>query len=250
MWSNIFIPLICGVVVGAAINYLADVIPQNRRLTLPVCLACGEQRTITELLLGRKCRSCGKNNGFRYWTVLIFAVVLSISVWLKPIGALPFWGSEILLLVFSVIIITDIEFRVILNQMSFTGYIIAVIAGWFLHGWLKTILGGAVGFLLFLGLYYIGKAFVRRLSRKHDEPMDEEALGFGDVHLAGIIGFLTGFPFILPALLVAIIAGGIVSALYILINVFRKQYQAFQAIPYGPFIIMGGIFALYYYLNL
>jgi hypothetical protein len=27
----------------------------------------------------------------------------------------------------------------------------------------------------------------------------------------------------------------------------RKQYQAFQAIPYGPFIIIGGILALYMY---
>jgi prepilin signal peptidase PulO-like enzyme (type II secretory pathway) len=58
---------------------------------------------------------------------------------------------------------------------------------------------------------------------------------------------LTGFPFILTALLAAIILGGIISGVFILITVAKKQYRAFQAIPYGPFIIIGGIIALYLY---
>jgi prepilin signal peptidase PulO-like enzyme (type II secretory pathway) len=248
MLSTLYLPIFFGVVVGVLINYLADVMPRNRKLTLPVCLNCGEPRTTTEFLQGRTCKSCGKNNGKRYWPTLTGAIGLSVLVWLNPLGSLPFWCSEILLLVFFVIILTDLEFRVILNEMSIAGCILAIPIGWYLHGWLKTFLGGLCGFLLFLGLYYLGKVFVRRLSRDREEPVDEEALGFGDVYLAGIIGFLAGFPYILPALLAAIVLGGIVSAFFLLFSVIRKKYQAFEAIPYGPFIIIGGIFVLYYYL--
>ncbi len=248
MSSFLILSILCGVVVGFGVNYLADVMPRNRRLTLPVCLECGEPRSMIEFLRGGECHSCGKRNAIRYWLVLSFSIVISTFVWLKPIGVLPFWASEILLLVFFVIIITDLEYKVILEQMSLAGYILAFIAGWYLNGWLKTIIGGACGFLIFLGLYYLGKAFAHRLSRNRDEPVDEEALGFGDVHLAGIIGFLSGFPYILSALLMAIVLGGIVSAFFIVYLVIRKRYEAFQAIPYGPFIILGGIFALYYYL--
>jgi len=248
MSSYIFLPVLSGIIVGLIVNYLADVLPRNRRLTRPVCLTCGETRSTVDFLKGADCSSCGKKNALRYWLILAFSVVLSVLIWIYPIKTLPFWASEIMLLIFLVIITTDMEYRVILQQMSITGYLAAILIGFYLHGWLKTLLGGLSGFALFLGFYYLGKLFAHRLSRNREEPMDEEALGFGDVHLAGVIGFLSGFPFVFPALLVAIILGGIVSALVILVSVIRKSYQAFQAIPYGPFIIIGGIFALYFYL--
>jgi leader peptidase (prepilin peptidase) / N-methyltransferase len=247
--SSLFIlALISGVLVGIIVNYLADVLPRTRKLVAPVCLGCGEPRRVGEFLQGKMCSSCGKKNAIRFWLVLAIEVILSTILWFSPVGAMPFWTSLILLIIFSVMVITDLEFRVILEQMSVAAYIITFIAGWFLHGWLKTVLGGLSGFLIFLALYYLGRLFARRLSRNREEPVDEEALGFGDVHLAGIIGLLTGFPFNLTALLLGIIFGGIVSAGLIVFAVIKKQYQAFQAIPYGPFIILGGLIALYFYL--
>ncbi|GAP22976.1 type IV leader peptidase family [Leptolinea tardivitalis] len=248
MIGKFLIPTLIGVCVGICANYLADVLPRKRRLTMPVCLGCGEIRRIVNFLMATSCPNCGKKNAIRYWIVICCSVFLSILSWLKPAGLLPFWAGEILLLIFTVIIITDIEYHVILEQMTVAAYIVAIISGWFIHGWIKTLLGGIVGFLIFLGLYFIGKAFARRLSKKENGPIDEEALGFGDVQLAGAIGFLAGFPYILPALLMAIVLGGIVSAAVILFSLIRKQYQAFLTIPYGPFIIIGGIFSLYYYL--
>ena len=248
MSALLILPIFLGIIAGILANYLADVLPRNRHLTYPVCLDCGETRTILSFLSGKKCESCGKTNVFRYWLVNLVSVILSLLVWLFPAGSLPYWGSLILLVVFLTIIITDIEYHVILNQMSITAFIVTIAAGWVLHGWLKTLLGGISGFLLFLGLYYLGRLFTRFMSRKRGEPVEEEALGFGDVYMAGAIGFLTGFPFVLPALLAAIVFGGIVSAAVLIISLIRKSYEAFKAIPYGPFIIAGGIFILYYYL--
>lgn len=239
--------ILSGLILGLAANYLADVLPRNRKLTKPVCLNCGEYREIRDFLKGSECDSCGKKNAVRYWLVIAGSIMLSLLAALFPVGQLPFWASEIMLLVFIVMAITDLEYRIILEQVSIAGYCIAFLCGYMLNGLTKTILGGIGGFLIFFILYYLGKVFARRLSQNREQPVDEEALGFGDVHLAGIIGFLTGFPFVLPALLLAIVLGGLVSGGYILIALFRKRYEAFQAIPYGPFIIAGSIAILYYY---
>ncbi len=248
MSAQLIIPILFGFFSGIFANYLADVLPRNRHLTNPVCLDCGEIRSFSNFLSGKRCQACGKNIYFRYWLVNVASLILSLLVWFFPAGLIPYWGSLIVLTVFMSIIITDIEYHVILNQMSVTAFIVSFAAGWWLHGWLKTILGGISGFLLFLGLYYLGRLFTRFMSRKRGEPVDEEALGFGDVYMAGAVGFLTGFPFIFPALLAAIVFGGIVSAVVLITSLIRNSYEAFRAIPYGPFIISGGIFILYYYL--
>lgn len=237
--------ILTGLAIGLISNYLADVLPRNRRLTAPVCLKCGNQRSIKKFLWGADCELCGKDNKTRFWIVLASSCGLSIGAWFKPVDNLPFLVSIVLLVLFTVIVITDLEYRVILEQVSLVGYMICAAAGWFLHGITKTALGGITGFLVFLAFYYGGKLFARRLSKNREEPVDEEALGFGDVHLAGIIGLLTGFPYIFTALLAAIVLGGIISAAFIFFAVIKKQYQAFQAIPYGPFIVLGGIIALY-----
>jgi leader peptidase (prepilin peptidase)/N-methyltransferase len=241
------IPVICGLLAGIITNYLADVLPRTRTLTHPVCLGCGEGRSVPDFLTGKKCAACGKVNAPRYWIVIVIALLLSIAVWMFPPGLLPYWGSMILIIVFSTIVVTDMEYRVILTQMSIAAFIVTAAAGWVLHGWLKTLLGGATGFLLFLALYYFGRLFSKWMARRHKTPVEEEALGFGDVYMAGAVGLLTGFPYVLTALLAAIVLGGLVSAFILIISLFRKTYEAFRAIPYGPFIITGGIFIVYYF---
>jgi prepilin signal peptidase PulO-like enzyme (type II secretory pathway) len=245
--TGVVLAIFGGLAVGLISNYLADVLPRNRKFTAPICLNCGNSRTFGEFIQGADCKSCGKDIKTRFWMVLLFNCILSVAARLKPVENLPFLASLVLIVLFSVIVITDLEYRVVLEQVSFVGYFICAGAGWLLHGITETVLGGLAGFLVFLGLYYAGKLFARKLSKNREEPVEEDALGFGDVHLAGIVGLLTGFPFVFTALLAAIILGGIISAGCIIVAVARKQYKAFQAIPYGPFILLGGIIALYMY---
>jgi leader peptidase (prepilin peptidase)/N-methyltransferase len=243
--SDFIIAIAGGLVAGLISNYLADVLPRNRKLTLPVCLDCGKNRDISKFLTGRNCEYCFSDRRGRFIIVLGVCILLTFGVQIYPIENLPFGVSLILIVFFTTIVITDIEFKVILEQMSVVGGFIGLIIGWYLHGIKATILGGVSGFLLFLILYYLGRLFARKMSQHRDEQVEEEALGFGDVYLAGIIGLFTGFPFVLTSLLIAILFGGIISAGFILFSILNKKYQAFQAIPYGPFIIVGGIISLY-----
>ena len=136
------------------------------------------------------------------------------------------------------IAIIDIEHRLILHMTSIAGAIIGLGIGIHLHGIIPTLIGGAVGFGVMLAFYFLGEVFVRFMSKRRNETIEEVALGFGDVNLAGITGLLLGWPGIILGLLFTILAGGLISLLIVVIMLVRRQYKAFSAIPYGPFLIL------------
>jgi leader peptidase (prepilin peptidase) / N-methyltransferase len=65
-------------------------------------------------------------------------------------------------------------------------------------------------------------------------------MGMGDVKLAAFVGFALGLEFVVPAMLVMALLGG-VAAVVLLVLRFRKRGQP---IPYAPFISAGGIVAM------
>jgi leader peptidase (prepilin peptidase)/N-methyltransferase len=96
-----------------------------------------------------------------------------------------------------------------------------------------------------LVLFYFGILFTRILSRKRGEPMDEVALGFGDVILSLILGLLLGWPGITAGLFFAVLAGGLGSGIYLLVNKLTKGYENFTAIPYAPFLLLGAVLLIF-----
>jgi len=66
-----------------------------------------------------------------------------------------------------------------------------------------------------------------------------QALGLGDVKLAGFAGLALGGPLILPALLITSLAGGLVAA-YLVLRVRRRSLP----MPYAPFIAGGALAVL------
>jgi prepilin signal peptidase PulO-like enzyme (type II secretory pathway) len=113
------------------------------------------------------------------------------------------------------------------------------------HGVINTLIGGAGGFGIMLVFYFFGDLFVRYISRSRGEDIEEIALGFGDVNLAGVIGLLLGWPGVVGGVFVAILLGGVVSGVFLLFQIIRKKYQAYQALPYGPFLVLSAIILFY-----
>jgi prepilin signal peptidase PulO-like enzyme (type II secretory pathway) len=66
-----------------------------------------------------------------------------------------------------------------------------------------------------------------------------QALGLGDVKLAGSAGLALGGPLILPALLITALAGGLVAA-YLALRLRRRSHP----MPYAPFIAGGALAVL------
>ena len=72
--------------------------------------------------------------------------VLAIWLWQTPLEKIGFWGGWLLLAYFGVVVVIDIEYRLILHPVSLVGVVIAVGLGWILNGLPSTLIGGAVGF--------------------------------------------------------------------------------------------------------
>ncbi|MFZ6029336.1 MAG: prepilin peptidase [Chloroflexota bacterium] len=268
--ENFFVLLMVaclGWLLGVLVNYLADVLPWTRRITPPMCVTCqAEMRWKNYFLWPRSCTACGRRRGVRVWLVEATYVLLALGMWLYPHKYLGFWLSLILLVFFGVVAVIDIEYRLILHQVSLAGAFLAVLLGviwraqhffnqpglvfssfapWWYGIW-TSLLGGAIGFG-FMGLLYIfGGVFLRLAARRRGQEVDDVALGFGDVNLAGILGLLLGWPLVTAGLFFGVLIGGLVSLAYLLMMMALRRYHLFMALPYGPFLIAGAVFVIYF----
>jgi leader peptidase (prepilin peptidase)/N-methyltransferase len=120
------------------------------------------------------------------------------------------------------------------------------VTGIWLHGTKSTLLGGVAGFAVMLVLYYLGTILMGWLARKRGQILEEEALGFGDVNLSGVLGLILGWPGILIGLVLTILIAGVVSFVYLLVAVITRRYRYDMAVPYGPFLISGAIALLFF----
>jgi leader peptidase (prepilin peptidase) / N-methyltransferase len=241
--------LFVGWVSGAFLNYLADVLPYRRQSAVPFCTKCGRQMTWKNYFLWpRRCGFCNTIRSRRTWIVETLAPVAAVWLWLAPPDRFGFFVGLILLLYFGLIVIIDIEHRLILHWVSLTGLIIGIGLGVWTHGISQTILGGVIGFGTMLVLFYAGKLILKLITRRQAGAGEEqrEALGFGDVILGGIIGLILGFHVILWGLVFAVFIGGIYSFLYLVSLVISKRYKMLSMIPYGPFLIASAVFILYF----
>jgi leader peptidase (prepilin peptidase)/N-methyltransferase len=237
--------LVLGLVGGWIVNYLADVLPAIRGIGQPVCWNCNTKYSWKDYMLFRNCTNCGKPRLLRTYIVLVLVPALTIYIWFLKGHKLEFPLAFLLLVYLLLLATIDIEHRLILHMTSIVGAVIGLGIGLHLNGLVSTLLGGAVGFGAMLAFYYLGELFVHYMSKRRNEPIEEVALGFGDVNLAGITGLLLGFPGVIVGLLFAILAGGLISLLIVVVMLLRHQYKAFSAIPYGPFMILGILFLFF-----
>lgn len=234
-----------GAIAGILISYLADVLPYTRRLTAQVCLECGHRFTLRESLISFRCPECKSRPSKRYFFVVIGMMIVSLLAAAFPVKGLSYWVVLPVLTFLGLIMVIDLEHRVVLNETSIFGAIFLLIAGTLAHGIWNTLLGGAAGYGAMLILYYGGVLFTKLLSRIRHQEIDEVALGYGDVNVAGFLGLLMGWPAIASTLVLAIVLGGVISFLFIIGLLLLKKYHAFTAIPYTPFLIIAAVLLMF-----
>ena len=121
---------------------------------------------------------------------------------------------------------TDWRRWIIPNRLLLPGVLLVLtLRGLFLPQTLPgALLGGALGWIAFW--------LLARLS--------EGQLGGGDVRLAGFIGLLTGVIWVIPALLLGMLLGGVI-AFGLMVSGRAKLDDGF---PYGPAMSLGAIVVL------
>jgi leader peptidase (prepilin peptidase)/N-methyltransferase len=247
---SVLILIIIGAVCGILINYLADVLPIYRKPGKPLCSNCAKPYSLYNYLISFKCKNCGERVSVRTIFVLILSITASVILWSFPFQNISFWWTLSALVFLGVILVIDIEYRVVLIQTSIFGlgllFLLGLLnQGFSIDGILTTIAGGVAGFVIMIGLYYFGILFSKIMSKLRKQEIVDIALGFGDVYVSTFLGLLIGWPSIISGIILAVLISGGFSILYLAILSIQKKYQSFSAIPYTPFLIIGAVLITY-----
>lgn len=227
-------------------NYLADFLPADRKLVHPYCKNCKSRQPLLRYFFWpASCPTCKQKRGSRAWVVAIILTLASIWLWKFPPPGMGYIISMVVLVYFCIVMVIDIEHRLILHPVSLIGAAIGLTLGIILHGLPRTLIGGLGGFGIMLLLYLGGGLFVRVLSRWRDYSEIDEALGFGDVVLGGVLGLMLGWSGIILGLVLAILIAGIVSLIILIYMVVTRRYQASKTVAYGPFLVLSAFILLY-----
>lgn len=224
-----------GLVVGSFLNVCVDRPPEKKSLMSPPshCDSCQRRLAVVDLVpvfsylwLGGKCRHCGARIPLRVPLVeLATGTIFAVLFWRFGL-AWQFGLSAAYASVLLVLAVIDLEKGLILNIIVYPTAAVALAVGFFIPEFsvYKGALGGAIGFAILFLVILIFRG----------------GMGWGDVKMAGLIGLMTGFPNVFPALFSGMVAGGVVAIILLLI---RKKSRK-DVIPFGPFLAIGSILAL------
>lgn len=255
-------PVLLGWIAGFFVNYASDVLPLTRHFSHPTCPNCQTPYSWTDYLTMRACQNCGTRRTLRTWIVQIVAIALFLYFWLFPPNGLGLPLSLIVLTYFGLIMVIDLEHRLILHPTSKAGAVLGLMVGTIVYSKtdgitsaaLKSLLGGITGFAIMFALYQFGalvaRIRARRMQAAGQGSDDEEALGGGDVYLAGVLGLMLGWPLIILGLTYGVLVGGLVSLLAIIQLFVKRRYSEnamMTFIPYGPSLILGAFYVLYFF---
>ena len=235
-----------GVIIGALVNYLADQLPSKKRLSYPHCCHCFKPlapkmwfASISFIVGG--CR-CGNKMSHRSILVeSIFAILLPLIY--EVISTTAHFGiTSSLLACFFLIIVIDIEHKLILNSVIIPAAFIALVYGMQTNNQDISIIlaSGIAGYLLMLLVFFGGKLYWKLLLKNKGLSSDFVVFGMGDVRLGGLIGLATGWPELPQAIAVSFISSGIFA---IAIRA-RSKYKPLTVLPFSPFLVVGALIVL------
>lgn len=133
--------------------------------------------------------------------------------------------------VYSLVLITigyiDLDFRLVLNRLSYPAIVVALAASllWPGLGLKSALLGALVGLAVFVVLQVAGRG----------------ALGTGDTKLAVLIGAMRGLPGVFDALLIGMLFGGLAALFFLL--VMKQGRKSFFA--YAPYLAAGAVVSFF-----
>lgn len=247
MFEVIVTYVMCGLLglcVGSFLNVVIYRVPNGMSLAKPSshCPNCGyvlkwydNIPVLSYLILGGKCRGCKQHISFRYTLVEL----LNTALWL--LCAWQF-GSNIFYLIVAclfcsvLICVTfiDIEHQYIYDVFQWILLALAVcalFADWNGIVWWHRLIGGGVGFAFFFIFYGVAYLIYK-----------QEAMGFGDVLLAGVCGLFLGW----KNFIVSVIVASLVGSVTLLVLRAKRKDDKKTEYPFAPVIALGAAVALFF----
>jgi prepilin signal peptidase PulO-like enzyme (type II secretory pathway) len=243
-----------GLLAGVLVNIFADDLPPNEHaqrgpVREPHCRVCGgaygHWLALVGLVFQRgTCEHCG---AWRGWRPVLVEVGLAFGFaylwrWAEEDPG-RFAAAAIITALFVLITVIDIEHRLILWRVVWVSALVLLGIGLVApdRGWQKTLLGGVAGYGIVFVMFLVGQLYMLAVARFRGQPLNEIAFGGGDVNLAGLIGLAVGWSGVLFALFIGVVAAGVFSLAYVLVQLARRRYNPHTPIPYGPFLVTGAM---------
>lgn len=231
-----------GAVVGSFLNVCIRRIPLQESIILPGS-HCPQCRTpirvldniplLSWVLLRGHCRACGEPIGARYPLVEALSAVAAVALYVR-FGETPALAVAALFTA-AMIVITfiDLDHLIIPDVISLPGIAVGFVLALFGLGpsWQNSLAGILVGGGF---LWVVAEGYYRLTGR--------EGMGGGDIKLLGMIGAFLGWQSVFLVLLLSSISGSVFGGALMLI----RGADSKVAIPFGPFLALGGMIALFW----
>jgi leader peptidase (prepilin peptidase)/N-methyltransferase len=233
---------IFGLCIGSFLNVCIYRLPAAKSISHPrsSCPSCGELIRVYDnipvlsyMILRGRCRFCREPISLRYPVVEILCGLFALITFIKyglTLEALVYFTFIASLLVITFI---DIDHQIIPDVISLPGIPIFFIASFGLPDikYLESLLGILVG-----GGSLLLVAWTYNLITK------KEGMGGGDIKLLAMIGAVIGWKGVLFTIFVAS-AVGTISGMLVMLKTGKGRKLA---IPFGPFLAIGGIAYIFF----
>lgn len=232
---------IYGITLGSFYNVIGIRVPLKQSIVAPrsACPICGHQLKAYELIplvsyiiQKGKCRDCKSRISPVYPIMELLTGVLFATAPLV-IG----WSGELvvalaLISMFIIIIVSDIHYMIIPDKVLlwFAGIFLIARIIWPLSPWWDSLLGAVTGFTLLLIIALVSNG----------------GMGFGDVKLYALLGFILGVKLVLLSFFLSTLFGAVIGGVAMLLKIVKRR----QPIPFGPFIAAGTLAAYYWGIQL
>ena len=221
-----------GAVIGSFLNVCVVRLPAEQSVVSPPsrCPQCGKPvewrdnvPMLSWLLLGGKCRGCGKPISILYPLVeLATALLWAGMAWYYGLSLEALTGALFGTLLIG-IALTDAREDIIPNEFTYGGLVIGLVlsAAGGLDAVLSALIGAVVGFGI---LWLVGVA--GRWAFK------EEAMGGGDIKMMAMVGAFVGWQGVLLTIFLGALAG---TAIFLPLTLLGRK----KLVPFGVFLAIG-----------
>lgn len=238
MTLDIFIFLILGLITGSFLNVLVFRMDDLKSVlyTRSQCPHC--QKTIawydlipflSFFLLRAKCRNCGQKISAQYPLVELGTGLLFVYLYLMFGLSLTLFYYLLVFSLLLVIFVYDLKTMQVPELFVWIVLGLSLLLGWYFGGFdiISLIAGGLIGGGFLAALAYFSK---------------EKWMGYGDIKIGFVLGFLTGYPNAIFAMFFSFLFGSIIG----LLIVWRNKGTLKTAIPFAPFLIFSTLLTLTY----
>ena len=252
----VFLFFLMGLLCGTLLNLIINAVSMDgkRSLVATCCTRCQTRWNMLYLMpvagyffTKGYCPSCKAKTTVRVPLVeFSVGLIFALLHWKYGLS----WELWMLILYFAILIIllvTDLERYLLPNVITYPAVLLAlalslaVMLMGYSPQWAWNFANG--GIMAIMNNYFIN-ALVGGLSGAlllfAVAVISRGGMALGDVKLAGLMGLMMGFPLIMVALFLGVIAGGLVAIGLIV----SKRKKRKEMMPFGPFICMASMVTL------